>query len=214
MKEAVLPWNRFRTPEGKNVDTVLGPEMKSTGEVMGIAATFGVAYAKSQAAAYGELPTSGRVFVSVNNRDKRAMLFPVKRLADLGFTVLATEGTADVLRRNGVEVTVVGKHSQPDRGPARRGGDDPGRRGRPGHQHPVRGRAPPGRLRDPDRLGGHRHPVHHHRAGRRRRGAGHRRQAPRARSASGRCRSTTQVLWAARGLTPPDGRRVTTGAGA
>ncbi|MEX2288864.1 MAG: carbamoyl-phosphate synthase large subunit [Mycobacteriales bacterium] len=111
VKEAVLPFGRFRTAAGEGVDTVLGPEMKSTGEVMGIDRVFGTAYAKSQAAAYGELPTKGRVFVSVANRDKRAVLFPVKRLADLGFEVLATEGTAEVLRRNGVEATVVGKHS-------------------------------------------------------------------------------------------------------
>ncbi len=111
VKEAVLPFGRFRTAAGEGVDTVLGPEMKSTGEVMGIDSTFGTAYAKSQAAAYGELPTKGRVFVSVANRDKRAVLFPVKRLADLGFEVLATEGTAEVLRRNGVHATVVGKHS-------------------------------------------------------------------------------------------------------
>ncbi len=111
VKEAVLPFGRFRTVAGEGVDTVLGPEMKSTGEVMGIDGVFGAAFAKSQAAAYGELPTKGRVFVSVANRDKRAMLFPVKRLADLGFEVVATEGTADVLRRSGVAVTVVGKHS-------------------------------------------------------------------------------------------------------
>ena len=111
VKEAVLPFGRFRTREGLGVDTVLGPEMKSTGEVMGIDQVFGTAYAKSQAAAYGELPTTGRVFVSVANRDKRAVLFPVKRLADLGFEVVATEGTAEVLRRNGVHATVVGKHS-------------------------------------------------------------------------------------------------------
>jgi carbamoyl-phosphate synthase large subunit len=112
VKEAVLPFGRFRTSQGEGMDTVLGPEMKSTGEVMGIDSVFGTAYAKSQAAAYGELPTKGRVFVSVANRDKRAMLFPVKRLHDLGFDVLATEGTAEVLRRNGVPTTVVGKHSQ------------------------------------------------------------------------------------------------------
>ncbi len=106
VKEAVLPFGRFR-----GVDTILGPEMKSTGEVMGIDAAFGTAFAKSQSAAYGELPTKGRVFVSVANRDKRSMIFPVKRLADLGFEVLATEGTAQVLRRNGVVATVVGKHS-------------------------------------------------------------------------------------------------------
>ncbi|MCU1603201.1 MAG: carbamoyl phosphate synthase large subunit, partial [Frankiales bacterium] len=107
VKEAVLPFGRFR-----GVDTILGPEMKSTGEVMGIDAVFGAAFAKSQTAAYGgDLPTKGRVFVSVANRDKRAMIFPVKRLSDLGFEILATEGTAEVLRRNGVVATVVGKHS-------------------------------------------------------------------------------------------------------
>jgi carbamoyl-phosphate synthase large subunit len=107
VKEAVLPFGRFH-----GVDTLLGPEMKSTGEVMGIDTVFGTAFAKSQSAAYGELPTKGRVFVSVANRDKRAMLFPVKRLVDLGFEVLATEGTAEVLRRNGVRATLVGKHSE------------------------------------------------------------------------------------------------------
>ena len=112
VKEAVLPFGRFRTIDGAGVDTVLGPEMKSTGEVMGIDAVFGTAFAKSQSAAYGDLPTKGKVFVSVANRDKRAMIFPVKRLADLGFEVLATQGTADVLRRNGVLATVVGKHSE------------------------------------------------------------------------------------------------------
>jgi carbamoyl-phosphate synthase large subunit len=111
VKEAVLPFGRF-----SGVDTVLGPEMKSTGEVMGIDAVFGTAFAKSQAAAYGALPTKGRVFVSVANRDKRNMIFPVKRLADLGFEVLATVGTAEVLRRNGVPATVVRKHST-GRGP-------------------------------------------------------------------------------------------------
>ena len=111
VKEAVLPFHRFRTVEGLGVDTVLGPEMKSTGEVMGIAADFGRAFAKSQAAAYGSLPTSGRAFVSLANRDKRSAIFPVKRLADLGFEVLATAGTAAVLRRNGVSCEVLGKFS-------------------------------------------------------------------------------------------------------
>ncbi|MFC7330330.1 carbamoyl-phosphate synthase large subunit [Marinactinospora rubrisoli] len=111
VKEAVLPFNRFIDRQGEGVDTVLGPEMRSTGEVMGLDAQFGAAYAKSQLAAYGSLPTSGRVFVSVANRDKRSAIFPVKRLADLGFEILATEGTAVVLRRNGVHATVVRKHS-------------------------------------------------------------------------------------------------------
>ena len=110
VKEAVMPFNRFRTPDGKQVDTVLGPEMKSTGEVMGLDANFGQAFAKSQAAAYGSLPTSGRVFVSMANRDKRTMIFPIKVLADMGFEILATQGTAEALRRNGVQATVVRKH--------------------------------------------------------------------------------------------------------
>ena len=111
MKEAVLPFHRFRTPAGDQVDSILGPEMKSTGEVMGFDATFGTAFAKSQAAAYGSLPTKGTVFVSIANRDKRAAIFPIKRLDDLGFRILATTGTAQVLRRNGVAVEVVGKFS-------------------------------------------------------------------------------------------------------
>jgi carbamoyl-phosphate synthase large subunit len=111
VKEAVLPFGRFRDRFGRGVDTVLGPEMRSTGEVMGIDAVFGTAYAKSQAAVYGSLPVKGRVFVSVANRDKRSMIFPVKRLADLGFEIWATEGTAEVLRRNGVRAKIVRKHS-------------------------------------------------------------------------------------------------------
>jgi carbamoyl-phosphate synthase large subunit len=120
VKEAVLPFGRFRDLAGQGVDTVLGPEMRSTGEVMGIDATFGTAYAKSQAAVYGSLPVKGRVFVSVANRDKRSMIFPVKRLADLGFEVWATDGTAEVLRRNGVRAKIVRKH-----------GDGPGPDGEP-----------------------------------------------------------------------------------
>jgi carbamoyl-phosphate synthase large subunit len=110
VKEAVLPFNRFADHQGRGVDTVLGPEMRSTGEVMGIDEVFGTAFAKSQAGAYGSLPTKGRAFVSVANRDKRAMIFPVKRLADLGFEILATGGTAEVLRRNGVRAKIVRKH--------------------------------------------------------------------------------------------------------
>jgi carbamoyl-phosphate synthase large subunit len=110
VKEAVLPFKRFRTTEGHGVDSLLGPEMKSTGEVMGIDVAFGPAFAKSQAAAYGSLPTTGRVFVSIANRDKRAMIFPIKRLADLGFEILATSGTAEMLHRHGITVRVVAKH--------------------------------------------------------------------------------------------------------
>ena len=111
VKEVVLPFGRFRDAQGRGVDTVLGPEMRSTGEVMGIDEVFGTAYAKSQAAAYGALPVKGRAFVSVADRDKRSMIFPVKRLADLGFEIWATRGTGEVLRRNGVRATIVRKHS-------------------------------------------------------------------------------------------------------
>jgi carbamoyl-phosphate synthase large subunit len=112
VKEAVLPWSRFRDASGRGVDTILGPEMRSTGEVMGIDAVFGTAYAKSQAAAYGALPTKGRAFVSVANRDKRAMVFPARALVEHGFELLATSGTAEILRRNGIEATVVRKQSE------------------------------------------------------------------------------------------------------
>lgn len=117
VKEAVMPFNRFRLPDGSHVDTVLGPEMKSTGEVMGFDADFGTAFAKAQTAAFGSLPTSGRVFVSMANRDKRTMIFPIKVLADRGFEILATQGTAEVLRRNGIKATVVRKHFEGE-GPA------------------------------------------------------------------------------------------------
>ncbi|HET8595906.1 MAG TPA: carbamoyl-phosphate synthase large subunit [Intrasporangium sp.] len=111
-KEAVLPFKRFRTKEGLAVDSLLGPEMRSTGEVMGIDRDFGSAFSKSQQGIGGGLPTSGAVLVTVANRDKRAMLFPVKRLVDLGFTILATRGTAAVLHRNGIPATVVRKLSE------------------------------------------------------------------------------------------------------
>ncbi|MFY1671729.1 carbamoyl-phosphate synthase large subunit [Plantactinospora sp. WMMB334] len=110
VKEAVLPFKRFRTPAGMGIDSLLGPEMKSTGEVMGIDTAFGHAFAKSQAAAYGSLPVRGRIFVSVANRDKRGMIFPVKRLADLGFEIVATTGTGEVLRRHGISCTLIRKH--------------------------------------------------------------------------------------------------------
>ncbi|MGM0818958.1 MAG: carbamoyl-phosphate synthase large subunit [Actinomycetota bacterium] len=113
VKEAVLPFNRF-----PGTDTRLGPEMRSTGEVMGIDADFGAAFAKSQAGTGAMvLPERGRVFVSIANRDKRAMIFPVKRLAELGFAILATEGTAEVLARAGVACEVLSKVSDADGSP-------------------------------------------------------------------------------------------------
>ncbi|HWC22015.1 MAG TPA: carbamoyl-phosphate synthase large subunit [Flexivirga sp.] len=120
VKEAVLPFKRFRTHDGDVVDSLLGPEMRSTGEVMGFDDDFGAAFAKSQLGSITGLPREGSVFVSVANRDKRAVIFPVKRLADLGFSILATAGTAGVLRRNGIQATVVRKHS-----------DGPGANGEP-----------------------------------------------------------------------------------
>jgi carbamoyl-phosphate synthase large subunit len=104
VKEAVFPFNRF-----PGVDTVLGPEMKSTGEVMGIDRDFGTAFAKSQIAAWSPLPTSGTVFLSIKNKDKRRAVFVAKILADLGFKLVATEGTAAALVHNGLEVTQVKK---------------------------------------------------------------------------------------------------------
>ncbi len=110
VKEAVLPFDRF-----PGVDALLGPEMRSTGEVMGIDTTFGAAFAKSQAGTGSMvLPSKGTVFVSVANRDKRSIVFPVKRLVDLGFSLVATEGTADLLQRAGVAADVVAKVSTGD----------------------------------------------------------------------------------------------------
>ena len=112
VKEAVLPFNRFRTPEGNVVDSVLGPEMRSTGEVMGIDRDFPRAFAKSQLAAYGGIPLSGTVFVSVSDRDKRAIILPMLRLQQLGYEIAATEGTAEVLQRTGIRARVVTKFSE------------------------------------------------------------------------------------------------------
>ncbi|WP_300080210.1 carbamoyl-phosphate synthase large subunit [Propioniciclava sp.] len=118
VKEAVMPFNRFRTADGASVESLLGPEMKSTGEVMGLDGDFGVAFAKSQTGSYGGLPKGGTAFISVANRDKRHAIFPVKRLSDLGFTIVATAGTAQVLRRNGIAVTELRKANagEPDDG--------------------------------------------------------------------------------------------------
>ncbi|MEW1708100.1 carbamoyl-phosphate synthase large subunit [Microbacterium sp. NPDC089190] len=112
VKEAVLPFKRFRTADGHTVDSVLGPEMRSTGEVMGIDRDFPTAFAKSQEAAYGGMPTSGTVFISVADADKRAVILPAHRLQELGFQLMATEGTAEILARNGIRVKVVEKYSE------------------------------------------------------------------------------------------------------
>lgn len=112
VKEAVLPFKRFRTRDGLMVDSVLGPEMRSTGEVMGIDHDFPTAFAKSQEAAYGGMPLSGTVFISVADDDKRAVILPAHRLQELGFDLVATEGTAEILARNGIAVEVVSKYSE------------------------------------------------------------------------------------------------------
>ena len=114
VKEAVLPWNRFRRIDGAGVDSVLGPEMRSTGEVMGIAKTFGEAYAKSQVAAFGPLPMTGTVFISLSDRDKDEALEPARSLSSLGFTLFSTAGTHDFLARNGVASKLVRKNSDVD----------------------------------------------------------------------------------------------------
>ncbi len=111
VKEAVLPFKRFRTKDGQTVDSVLGPEMRSTGEVMGIDRDFPTAFAKSQEAAYGGMPLGGTVFISVADADKRAVILPAHRLQELGYDLVATEGTAEILARNGIRVRVVGKYS-------------------------------------------------------------------------------------------------------
>ena len=110
VKEAVLPFSRF--PEA---DALLGPEMRSTGEVMGIDLTFGLAFAKSQLAAGTNLPLSGKVFLSLADRDKEVGVKTAQRFRELGFSIAATSGTADHLIRNGIDVaTVVAKIGEPD----------------------------------------------------------------------------------------------------
>ena len=110
VKEAVLPFSRF--PEA---DALLGPEMRSTGEVMGIDLTFGLAFAKSQLAAGTNLPTSGTVFLSLADRDKEVGVKTAQRFRELGFSIAATSGTAEHLTRNGIDVaTVVAKIGEPD----------------------------------------------------------------------------------------------------
>ncbi|MFA5059393.1 MAG: carbamoyl-phosphate synthase large subunit [Candidatus Omnitrophota bacterium] len=107
VKESVLPFSRF-----SGVDIVLGPEMKSTGEVMGIDMTFGAAFAKSQICANQALPKKGKIFISVNDQDKRHIVFLAKKLFDLGFKLVATKGTVKVLRSSGVDVEMVDKFGE------------------------------------------------------------------------------------------------------
>jgi carbamoyl-phosphate synthase large subunit len=111
VKEAVLPFNRFRRADGTGIDTVLGPEMKSTGEVMGIASNFGLAFAKSQTAAFGPLPKSGAVFISLSERDKEPGWRAARDLHNLGFKIYSTSGTNAFLSEKGVPSELVRKNS-------------------------------------------------------------------------------------------------------
>jgi len=112
VKEAVLPWNRFRRTDGRGVDAVLGPEMRSTGEVMGISHSFGESYAKSQISAFGALPKNGTVFISLADKDKQHGIQSAYELSRIGFSILATGGTADVLSAKAIPCTRVRKHSE------------------------------------------------------------------------------------------------------
>ena len=112
VKEAVLPWNRFRKRDGSGVDALLGPEMRSTGEVMGRDSTFGRAFSKSQSAASGALPNSGSIFVSFADRDKAIGIAGAKKLFDAGYQLFATAGTARALQAEGIDVVHVRKFSE------------------------------------------------------------------------------------------------------
>ena len=185
VKEAVLPFNRF-----PDVDTLLGPEMRSTGEVMGIDATFGLAFAKSQTAAGDRLPDQGTVFLSLADRDKAGGLAAARRFVELGFSIVATAGTARYLDENGVPVAdVVPKVGEPGRRGRR---PHRQRRDRPGRQHAAgpgaagrRGLHPHGGQRA-------RGAVPHHRGRRPGRGRRHRRLGRTTARRCGRCRSTTR----------------------
>ncbi|MDP8212816.1 MAG: carbamoyl-phosphate synthase large subunit [Candidatus Zapsychrus exili] len=112
VKESVLPFSKF-----SGVDIVLGPEMKSTGEVMGIGMSFGEAFAKSQISAHQSLPEEGKVFLSVCDEDKRVSVLIAKKLKDLGFSVVSTPGTARILKSNDVEVEIVKRYNQGENDP-------------------------------------------------------------------------------------------------
>ena len=112
VKEAVLPWNRFRKRDGSGVDALLGPEMRSTGEVMGRDKSFGSAFSKSQSAVSGALPSTGALFVSFADRDKNIALPSVKKLFAAGYELYATTGTAKSLAEHGIDVKLVRKYNE------------------------------------------------------------------------------------------------------
>ena len=174
VKEAVLPFERF-----PGADSLLGPEMKSTGEVMGVAADYPAAFGKAQAAAGSELPATGTVFISVTDGDKPAATQLAAGFCDMGFSILATGGTAQAIRRMGVPVERIKKLSEGspnvvDRIEARERG--------PRDQHAHRLRRARRRVRDPPRGRGARDPLHHDDVGRQRRPA----RDPRAPHRAGR----------------------------
>ena len=153
VKEAVLPFARFA-----GADSVLGPEMKSTGEVMGIAGDFPTAFGKAQAAAGVTLPTEGTVFITVTDNDKAAATQLATRFHDLGFEIIATKGTAQAISRMGIPVRAINKIVD---GSTARGRLHPQPRGRSRDQHAHRRRRPLGRLRDPHRGGAQRDSLPH-----------------------------------------------------
>ncbi len=107
VKEAVFPFDKFQ-----GVDVILGPEMKSTGEVMGIDEDFGLAYAKAQMASNNRIPTSGTIFISIKDTDKASVVEVAKKLSDLNFNLVSTRGTANYLQKNGINVEIVNKLSE------------------------------------------------------------------------------------------------------
>ena len=188
VKEAVLPFDRF-----PGVDTLLGPEMRSTGEVMGVDITFGLAFAKSQMAAGTRLPDSGTVFLSLADRDKPAGLEVARAFSALGFSLAATLGTAGYLRSEGL----VGRHAGGQGGGGGRGlrrgrAHRPGQ-GAAGREHAARPRPAGRRPAHPHRLGGPQGALPHHAGRGPGRGGGHRRRAVAPARRCARSRTCTRL---------------------
>ena len=173
VKSPVFPFNKF-----PGVDPTLGPEMRSTGEVMGVGENFGEAFAKAQLSAGTPLPDKGRVFISVNDRDKPVAVALARRFAELGFEVTATRGTAAAIRAAGMPVKTVFKVNE-----GRPNAVDlaEGRLARSDHLHRHQRRARlHGRKGDPAQRGDLPRPVHHHHERREGVGGGDRVAAPRS----------------------------------
>ena len=194
VKEAVLPFDRF-----PGVDTLLGPEMRSTGEVMGVDITFGLAFAKSQMAAGTRLPDSGTVFLSLADRDKPAGLEVARSFAALGFSIAATLGTAGYLRSEGVEVdTLVAKVGEEGVASDAVEPDRAGQ-GAAGGEHAAGPRATGGRPAHPRRRGGLQGALPHHAGRGAGRGGGHGGHPPAPAARCGPCRTCTRSPAARRG---------------